>query len=218
MRIHALPILLGTLCVLVIAYRFYAGFLARRVLALDPAAPTPAHERNDGKDYLPHPRFVLFGHHFAAITGAGPLIGPVLAAQFGFLPGLLWILIGVTLAGAVHDFVTLTASVRHGGRSLAQIAREALSPGAGVVATVAIFFTVTIAIAAMGFAVVKILEGSPWATFTIGMTIPIAIGMGLLMRGAWHFRRTVRRLFSEVTISKVVWGNMPPAFVYRCIR
>ena len=183
MRIHALPIFLGTLCVLAIAYRFYSKFLATRVFALDPARPTPAHLRCDGKDYVPTNKFVLLGHHFAAITGAGPLIGPVLAAQFGFLPGLLWILIGVTLAGAVHDMVTLCASVRAGGRSLAEMARSELGGPAGAVATVAIFFTVTIAIAAMGFAVIKILEGSPWATFTIGMTIPIALLMGLLMRG-----------------------------------
>ena len=183
MRIHALPIFLGTLCVLAIAYRFYSAFLASKVFALDPNRPTPAHLRCDGKDYVPTNRFVLLGHHFAAITGAGPLIGPVLAAQFGFLPGLLWILIGVTLAGAVHDMVTLCASVRSGGRSLAEMARTELGGPAGAVASLAIFFTVTIAIAAMGFAVVKILEGSPWATFTIGMTIPIAILMGLIMHG-----------------------------------
>src|SRR5262245_36649232 len=180
---HALPIMVGTLCVLAIAYRFYSAFIAARVLALDDARITPAHTRTDGKDFIPTNRWVLFGHHFAAITGAGPLIGPVLAAQFGFLPGLLWILIGVTLGGAVHDFVILSSSVRRGGRSLAELARMELGPTAGLVATLAIFFTVTIAISAMGFAVVKILEGSPWATFTIGMTIPIALVMGPLMRG-----------------------------------
>ncbi|MCS6914187.1 MAG: carbon starvation protein A [Myxococcales bacterium] len=183
MRLHALPLLVGTLCVLAIAYRFYSAFVAARVLCLDPARRTPAHERTDGKDFVPVNRFVLFGHHFAAITGAGPLIGPVLAAQFGFLPGLLWILIGVTLGGAVHDFVILCASVRRGGMSLAEIARTELGPVAGIIASIAIFFTVTIAISAMGFAVVKILEASPWATFTIGMTIPIALLMGGLMRG-----------------------------------
>src|SRR5438105_4945021 len=146
MRIHALPLLLGTLCILALAYRFYSAFLAARVFCLDPRAQTPAHLRRDGKDFVPHNRWVLFGHHFAAITGAGPLIGPVLAAQFGFLPGLLWILIGVTLGGAVHDFTILVASVRHGGRSLAEIARDELGPLAGVIASVAIFFTVTIAI------------------------------------------------------------------------
>src|SRR5262249_51947484 len=123
---------------------------------------------------------------FAAITGAGPLIGPVLAAQFGFLPGLLWILVGVTLGGAVHDFVILTASVRRGCRSLAEIARDEIGPAAGIIAAIAIFFTVVIAIAAMGFAVVNILAHSAWATFAIGMTIPIAIVMGLVMRRFGH--------------------------------
>ncbi len=106
---HAMPIMVGTLCALAIAYRYYSAFLAAKVLALDDARTTPAHARNDGQNYVPTNKWVLFGHHFAAITGAGPLIGPVLAAQFGFLPGLLWLLIGVVLAGAVHDFIILTA-------------------------------------------------------------------------------------------------------------
>ncbi len=186
MRIHALPIFIAAICILAIAYRFYSAFIAAKVFALDGKNQTPAHARRDGKDYIPTSRWVLFGHHFAAITGAGPLIGPVLAAQFGFLPGLLWILVGVTLAGAVHDFVTLSASVRSGGKSLAAMARQELGSRAGSVATLAIFFTVTVAISAMSFAVVKILEGSPWATFTIGMTIPIALLMGSIMRGESH--------------------------------
>lgn len=183
MKIHALPIFVAALCAMTIAYRYYSAVIASKVFALDDSKATPAHTRRDGKDYVPTSRWVLFGHHFAAITGAGPLIGPVLAAQFGFLPGLLWILIGVTLAGAVHDFVTLAASVRSGGKSLSAMAKNELGPRAGGVATLAIFFTVTIAISAMSFAVVKILEGSPWATFTISMTIPIALFMGAIMRG-----------------------------------
>src|SRR5262245_37210827 len=179
---HALPIMVGTLCVLAIAYRFYSAFIAARVLALDDQRQTPAHARADGKDFVATNKWVLFGHHFAAITGAGPLIGPVLATQFGFLPGLLWILIGVTLGGAVHDFVILVSSVRKGGRSLAEIAREEVGPVAGLIASIAIFFTVVIAVAAMGYVVVQILAESPWATFTIAMTIPIAIVMGLLMK------------------------------------
>ena len=224
MRIHALPIFLATLCVLAIAYRFYSAFIATRVLGLDDGRRTPAHERQDGKDYVPTHRWVLFGHHFAAITGAGPLIGPVLAAQFGFLPGLLWILIGVTLGGAVHDFVVLSASVRHGGRSLAELARDELGPLVGVVATVAIFFTVTIAISAMGFAVVKILEGSPWATFTIAMTIPIALVMGLLMRGDSHGGGALRRasilgvvllLLSVVLGERVAASSLASLFTFK---
>jgi carbon starvation protein len=183
---HALPIMVVALCTLAIAYRYYSAFIAARVLSLDDSRQTPAHRLSDGKDFVPTNRWVLFGHHFAAITGAGPLIGPVLAAQFGFLPGLLWILVGVTLGGAVHDFVTLAGSVRRDGKSLAEMAREEIGPAAGIVAAIAIFFTVVIAIAAMGFAVINILAESPWATFTIGCTIPIALGMGPVMRGKGH--------------------------------
>ncbi len=206
MRVHALPLFVGTLCVLTVAYRFYSAFLAAKVLSLDPDRPTPAHQFRDGKDYLPTHRYVLFGHHFAAITGAGPLIGPVLAAQFGFLPGLLWILVGVTLGGAVHDFVILSASVRRGGRSLAEIARLELGPLAGIIASIAIFFTVTIAIAAMGFSVIKILEGSPWATFTIGMTIPIALLMGVLMRGGARLAQ-ISALGVLLLVMAVIFGH-----------
>src|SRR6187455_2705397 len=121
---HALPLVLTAAAVLAIAYRYYSAILAAKALALDDARPTPAHVLADGHNFVPTNKWVLFGHHFAAITGAGPLIGPVLAAQFGFLPGLVWILVGVVLAGAVHDFVILTCSVRRGGRSLADMARQ----------------------------------------------------------------------------------------------
>src|SRR5262249_52456708 len=131
---HALPIMVATLCTLAIGYRFYSAFIAARVLMLDDTRPTPANRLADGKDFVPTNKWVLFGHHFAAITGAGPLIGPVLAAQFGFLPGLLWILIGVTVGGAVHDFVILASSVRRNGKSLAEIAREEIGPVAGIIA------------------------------------------------------------------------------------
>src|SRR5581483_7864801 len=157
-QMNALPIIVGALCVIAIAYRYYSAFISAKVLALDDSRPVPSKTMYDGHNYYPHNRWVLFGHHFAAITGAGPLIGPVLAAQFGFLPGLLWILIGVTFGGAVHDFTILVVSVRHGGRSLAEIARDELGPAANAVASIAIFFTVTITISAMDFAMVKILE------------------------------------------------------------
>src|SRR5262244_370813 len=136
----ALPIIIGSLCVIAISYRYYSAFIAAKVLALDDSRPVPSKTMYDGHNYYPTNRWVLFGHHFAAITGAGPLIGPVLAAQFGFLPGLLWILIGVTLGGAVHDFVILASSVRRNGRSLAEIAREEIGPVAGIIAAIAIFF------------------------------------------------------------------------------
>ena len=176
---HALWFMLLALAVLAIAYRYYSAFLAARVLSLDPGRVTPAHVHNDGQNYHPTNRWVLFGHHFAAITGAGPLVGPVLAAQFGFLPGYMWILFGVVLGGAVHDFVILTASVRRGGRSLAEMAREELGPGVGAVAGLAILFIVIIALAGLGRVVVGALAESAWGVFTIGASIPIALAMGL---------------------------------------
>ena len=178
---HAMPVMIAVLCVLAIAYRYYSAFIAARVLSLDDSRPTPAHTQGDGQNYVPTNRWVLFGHHFAAITGAGPLIGPVLAAQFGFLPGLLWLVVGVVIGGAVHDFVILVASVRRGGRSLAEIARLELGPVAGAVTAVAILFIVVIAIAGLGVAVVNALKESSWGTFTIATTIPIAFFMSLYM-------------------------------------
>ena len=176
---HALWFMLLALAVLAVAYRYYSAFLAARVLVLDAERRTPAHLRNDGQNYHPTHRWVLFGHHFAAITGAGPLVGPVLAAQFGFLPGYMWILFGVVLGGAVHDLVILTASVRRGGRSLAEMARDELGPGVGNVAGLAILFIVIIALAGLGRVVVGALAESAWGVFTIGASIPIALVMGL---------------------------------------
>src|SRR5271169_1063124 len=152
MTIHAMPVMLLVLATLAIAYRFYSAFLAAKVAVVDDSRPTPAHQFNDGQNYLPTNKWVLFGHHFAAISGAGPLIGPVLAAQFGYLPGLLWLLIGVVVAGAVHDFTILVASIRRKGRSLAEIARNEISPLAGAVGSIAIFLIVIIALAGLGLA------------------------------------------------------------------
>ncbi|HUL44866.1 MAG TPA: carbon starvation CstA family protein, partial [Bacteroidota bacterium] len=178
---NALPFIVGALCVLAIAYRYYSAFIAAKVVALNDARVTPAHTLRDGQNYDPTNKWVLFGHHFAAISGAGPLIGPVLAAQFGFLPGFLWLLIGVVLAGAVHDFVILAASVRRRGRSLAEIARREISPLAGVIGSVAILIIVIVALAGLALAVVNALKESSWGTFTIAMTIPIALFVGLYM-------------------------------------
>jgi carbon starvation protein len=178
---HALPLMLGALCVLAIAYRYYSAFIAAKVLVLDEARVTPAVRLNDGNNYHPTHPVVLFGHHFAAITGAGPLIGPVLAMQFGFLPGYLWILIGVCLGGAVHDFVILSASVRRDGKSLAEIARAEVSPLAGVITSIAILFIVVIALAGLGLAVVNALHDSAWGTFTIATSIPLAFLMGIYL-------------------------------------
>ena len=158
---NALHILVPALCLLAIAYRYYSAFLAARVWPCSTTPrTTPAHTQYDGHNYYPTNRWALFGHHFAAITGAGPLIGPVLAAQFGFLPGLVWLLIGVCLAGAVHDFMILWASTRHGGRSLAEIARDEIGPVAGVTTAIAILFIVVIALAGLGLAVVNALRES----------------------------------------------------------
>jgi carbon starvation protein len=166
-----------------LGYRYYSAFIAARVLALDDRRRTPAHEFRDGHNYVPSPKWVLFGHHFAAIAGAGPLVGPTLAAQFGFLPGYLWLLIGAVLAGCVQDFTVLVASVRHRGRSLADIARTEISPFAGLVTMVAMLFILLVTLAGLGIVVVNALANSPWGVFTIGSTIPIALAMGV-----WMFR------------------------------
>ncbi|MEP6570831.1 MAG: carbon starvation CstA family protein [Acidobacteriota bacterium] len=178
---NALPIIIGSLCVIAIAYRYYSAFIAAKVLALDDSRPVPSQTMYDGHNYYPTNKWVLFGHHFAAISGAGPLIGPVLAAQFGFLPGLLWLVIGVCLGGAVHDFMILAGSVRRKGKSLAEMARTEISPLSGIVAGIAILFIVVIALAGLGLVVVNALAESPWGTFTVAFTIPLALFMGLYM-------------------------------------
>ena len=183
---NALPIIVAVLCVMAIAYRYYSAFIAAKVLALDDSRAVPSQTMFDGHNYYPTNKWVLFGHHFAAISGAGPLIGPVLAAQFGFLPGLLWLVIGVCLGGAVHDFMILAASIRRKGKSLAEIARTEISGVSGFVAGVAILFIVVIALAGLGLVVVNALAESPWGTFTVGFTIPLALFMGLYM---YRFRK-----------------------------
>jgi carbon starvation protein len=183
---HALYVIVPILCILVIAYRYYSGFIAARLLVLDDARTTPAHSRYDGHNYYPTTRWVLFGHHFAAITGAGPLVGPVLAAQFGYAPGLIWLVTGVVLAGTVHDLIILWASTRRGGRSLAEIAHEEIGTVAGITTGLAILFIVVIALAGLGLVVVNALSESAWGTFTIGATIPLALFMGFYM---YRFRK-----------------------------
>jgi carbon starvation protein len=170
--------MLLALAVLAIAYRYYSAFIATKVLCLDDARVTPAHTLEDGHNFHPTNKWVLFGHHFAAITGAGPLIGPVLAAQFGFYPGFLWILFGVVLGGAVHDFVILVASTRRQGRSLAEIARDELGPVLGTVTAIAILCIVIVALAGLGNVVVGALAESAWGVFTVSLSIPIALLMG----------------------------------------
>jgi carbon starvation protein len=184
--------MLGALCVYALAYRYYSAFLAAKAMVLDDRRITPAHAFEDGHNYVPSPKWVLFGHHFAAIAGAGPLVGPTLAAQFGFAPGFLWLLIGAVLAGCVQDFTVLVASVRHRGRSLADIARTEISPFSGLVCMIAVLFILLVTLAGLGIVVVNALANSPWGVFTIGMTIPIALIMGV-----WMFKSHA----GEVTIT-----------------
>jgi carbon starvation protein len=167
---------------LVIGYGFYGRFIARKVLILNEKNPVPSVILNDGRDYVPTNKVILMGHHFAAIAGAGPLIGPVLAAQYGFLPGVLWILIGSVFAGAVHDMVILTASVRFQGRSIAEIARELVGKRLGFITSIAVISILIITMAGLGIPVVNALKNSPWGTFTVGFTIPVAIFIGIYLK------------------------------------
>ena len=178
---NALPLLIIALLVYAIAYRYYAGFIIAKILVFDKDRTTPAYTRENGYDYKPTNKWVLFGHHFAAIAGAGPLVGPVLAAQFGYLPGFIWILIGSVLAGGVHDMVILFASVRYDGMSLTEIARREIGRVTGVATGAAVLFIIITALAGLSMVVVNALAESSWGTFSIAMTIPIAIFVGLYM-------------------------------------
>ncbi|WP_375760876.1 carbon starvation CstA family protein [Corallococcus exercitus] len=180
--ISAIWLVVASVAVFMLGYRFYGRFIAEKALQVDPSRATPAERRNDGLDYVPTDRWVVFGHHFAAIAGAGPLVGPVLAAQMGYLPGTLWILVGVVVAGAVQDFVTLFLSVRRDGKSLGDMVRMELGPAAGVTAMVGVLMIMMIILAVLALVVVKALAHSPWGTFTVAMTIPIAVLMGLYLR------------------------------------
>ena len=180
--INAAWLVTAAVCTYLIAYRFYSRIIAANVFALNAARPTPAVRLNDGRDYVPTNRWIVFGHHFAAIAGPGPLVGPTLAAQFGFLPGMLWILVGVAIGGAVQDFVILAASVRRNGKSLGQMAKEEIGPLAGYTALVAVLGIMIVLIAVLALVVVNALRGSPWGTATIALTIPIAMLMGVYLR------------------------------------
>lgn len=180
--VNAVWLVVAAVSCYVVAYRFYSKFLARKVFELDDNRKTPAETKNDGKDFVPTNKWVLFGHHFAAIAGAGPLVGPVLAAQMGYLPGTLWIIVGVILAGAVQDFIILFASTRRNGKSLGEMIKDEIGPVAGVIAMVGILGIMIILLAVLALVVVKALIGSPWGMFTIATTIPIALLMGVYMR------------------------------------
>lgn len=181
-KVNGLWLVVAAACFYVLAFRFYGRFLARQVVELDDQRVTPAHRLQDGKNFYPANKYVLFGHHFAAIAGAGPLLGPVLAAQFGFLPGFLWLVIGAVLAGAVQDFIVLVASMRRNGRSLPEIARDEVGVITGTTSAVAVLFIVVVALAGLGLAVVNALYRNAWGTFTIAMTIPIGFLMGFYLQ------------------------------------
>jgi carbon starvation protein len=180
--VNAAWLLTAALCSFAVAYRFYSKFIATKIFALNAARPTPSARLEDGRDYVPTNRWIVFGHHFAAIAGPGPLVGPTLAAQFGFLPGALWIVVGVVLGGAVQDMVILAASTRRDGRSLGQMAKDEIGPVAGLTALVAVLGIMIVLISVLALVVVNALRSSPWGTVTIGLTIPIAMLMGVYLR------------------------------------
>ncbi|MCX7983648.1 MAG: carbon starvation protein A [Bacteroidetes bacterium] len=195
---NSIPLVLGALAFFALAYRFYFGFIAAKIAVANDLRHTPAHRLYDGQNYYPMNKFVLFGHHFAAIAGAGPLVGPVLATQFGYFPGFLWMVIGAVVAGAVHDYIILVASIRYDGKSLAEIAKEEISKLSGTIASIAILIILIIAMAGLGLVVVNALAESAWGVFTIAATIPIAVLMGLWM---FQFRKGK---VAEATIGGVI--------------
>src|SRR5438874_2947959 len=180
--VNSVYILIAALCSYAIGYRFYSKWIAARILALNDRRATPCEVHDDGKDFVKTNKWIVFGHHFAAISGPGPLVGPVLAAQFGYLPGALWILFGAVLGGAVQDFVILFCSMRRDGKTLGQMAREEIGKVAGVISLVTVLLIMVVLLAVVALVVVNALKGSPWGTFTIAMTIPVALLMGLYLR------------------------------------
>jgi carbon starvation protein len=205
-QINALWIIVAGLCAFAISYRFYSKWLASKVLLLNDQRATPALVQNDGKDFVPTNRWMVFGHHFAAIAGPGPLVGPVLAAQFGFLPGTLWILIGATLGGGVHDMIVLFASVRRRGKTLGQMVKEEIGRGVGALALISVLAIMIILLAVLALVVVQALAKSPWGVFTIAMTIPIALLMGAGLRSRL-FNVSWITAFGIVGLFFAVWGG-----------
>src|ERR1043165_8286393 len=207
--VNALWMGVAALCVFAIGYRFHSAWLMAHVLTLDDLRATPAEVQGDGRDFVKTNKWVVFGHHFAAIAGPGPLVGPVLAAQFGFLPGMLWMLVGATLGGAVHDCVIMFCSVRRRGKSLGQMVREEVGPFAGFVALVSIIAIMIILLAVLGLVVVNALAESPWGLFTIAATMPIALVMGCAMRFGGHSGKWLAAVsvFGVVALLAAVWSG-----------
>src|SRR5678815_5656044 len=209
--INSAYILVAALCTYAIGYRFYSKWIAARVLTLNDRRATRCEVHDDGKDFVRTNKWIVFGHHFAAISGPGPLVGPVLAAQFGYLPGTLWILIGVTLGGAVQDFVVLFCSLRRNGKSLAQMVKEELNTTAGAVGIVAILAIMIILLAVLALVVVRALAESPWGVFTVGATIPIAMLMGGYLCWGRVGKVMEASVIGIVLLLLAVWGGK---FVY----
>ncbi len=205
--VNSAYLLIAAVCTYAIGYRFYSKWIAVRVLMLDDRRATPCEVNDDGRDFVKTNRFIVFGHHFAAISGPGPLVGPVLAAQFGYLPGAIWILIGVVLGGAVQDFVILFCSLRRNGKSLGQMVKEELNPVAGAFAVTAILAIMIILLAVLGLVVVKALAESPWGVFTVGATIPIAMFMGGYLRYVRVGKVLEASVLGVVLLLLAVWGG-----------
>src|SRR5207248_203074 len=205
--VNAAWLLTAALCTYAVGYRFYSRFLATRVFGLDDRRATPAERFNNGRDYVPTDKWVLYGHHFAAIAGAGPLVGPVLAAQFGYLPGTLWVIAGAVFAGCVQDFVILLFSVRRDGKSLTEMAKEETGPLGGFVAYAAVIAILIILLAVIALVVVNALKDSPWGTFTIAMTIPIALLMGVYLRRIRPGKVLEVSVLGFVLVLLAIWGG-----------
>src|SRR5437016_14272139 len=205
--INAVWLVAAAACIYALGYRFYSRFVACRVLELDDRRATPAERLEDGRDFIPTNKWVVFGHHFAAIAGPGPLVGPVLAAQFGYLPGTLWIVAGAVLAGCVQDFVILLFSVRRDGKSLTEMAKEETGRVGGFVAYAAVIVILVILLAVVALVVVNALKSSPWGTFTIAMTIPIALLMGVYLRRIRPVRVLEASALGFVLVMLAIWGG-----------
>lgn len=206
-QINALWLVTAAVCTYALGYRFYSGFIAARVLALDPQRATPAERLENGREFVPTNKWVVFGHHFAAIAGPGPLVGPVLAAQFGYLPGTLWILVGAVFGGCVQDFVILLFSVRRDGKSLTEMAKDEIGRVGGLVAYASVISILVILLAVCAFVVVNALKQSPWGTFTIAMTIPIAFLMGVYLRRLRPGRVLETSAIGFVLVLAAIWGG-----------
>src|SRR3984957_4797999 len=205
--VNSIYILAAALCTYAIGYRFYSKWIAARVLALDDRRATPCEVHDDGKDFVKTNKWIVFGHHFAAISGPGPLVGPVLAAQFGYLPGALWILVGVALGGAVQDMVILFSSLRRDGKSLGQMVKEEMNSTAGYVAMLAILAILVILLAVLALVVVNALAESPWGVFTVGATVPIAMFMGGYLRFVRVGKVLEATAIGILCLLLAVWGG-----------